>query len=64
MIRLLPKADEFKSFEPYYEKLYSDTWKIATQRLEKASDVLGSLIFTAWTDAGKPELPQNFKVGK
>lgn len=41
----------------YYAHLWKDTRAFTTRLLSEASQTLASLIYSAWIDAGKPEIP-------
>lgn len=45
--------------EIYYQTFWDKTRLMTTEQLEVATHVLASLIYTAWVDAGKPEIPQS-----
>ena len=41
----------------YYESLWKETGLFTTQLLQESSKTLASLIYSAWLEAGKPEIP-------
>jgi hypothetical protein len=41
----------------YYASLWKDTGKFTTRLLREASQELASLIYSAWVEAGKPQIP-------
>lgn len=43
----------------YYQTFWDKTRLMTTEQLENATHVLASLIYSAWLEAGKPEIPQN-----
>jgi hypothetical protein len=42
----------------YYQAFWDETRSMTIHQLEESSRVLASLIYTAWMDAGKPEIPK------
>ena len=50
--------------DDYYASLWKDTHVFTTRLLSQASQTLASLIYSAWIDAGKPELPVQRKEKK
>ena len=43
--------------ETYYESLWKETGLFTTQLLQESSRTLASFIYSAWLEAGKPEIP-------
>lgn len=43
--------------DTYYASLWKDTGAFTTQLLSQASQTLAGLIYSAWIDAGKPQIP-------
>lgn len=43
----------------YYQAFWEKTRSMTIHQLEESTRVLASLIYTAWIDAGKPEIPKN-----
>jgi hypothetical protein len=50
--------------DTYYASLWKDTGKFTTRLISEASQNLASLIYSAWIEAGKPQIPVqgNYKV--
>lgn len=42
----------------YYENLWNDTRQFTATLLQKSSETLASLIYSAWLEAGKPAIPE------
>lgn len=45
--------------DTYYQTFWEKTRLMTIHQLEESTHVLASLIYTAWIDAGKPEIPRN-----
>lgn len=45
--------------DTYYESLWKETGVFTTRLLQESSKTLASLIYTAWIEAGRPEIPVN-----
>ena len=42
----------------YYENLWKSTSQFTATLLQKSSETLASLIYSAWLEAGKPAIPE------
>lgn len=51
--------------EAYYESLWKETGLFTTRLLQESSRTLASFIYSAWLEAGKPEIPEfNWEVSR